>query len=83
MKTGIAGVLLGAVLAVGMASPSWAQGSEEHSDNGGGHPGQSYYGSGYHRSSHAHVRKHARISVPRKKDREPPTTGQGAPAQAD
>jgi hypothetical protein len=40
-------ILIGAVLALGMTAPAWAQGSLEHDDNGGGHPGQAsdgYYG---------------------------------------
>jgi len=80
MKKQIATILLGTVLAVGMASPSWSQGSEEHSDNGGGHPGQASAPS-YHRSSPSHMRRHARVSEPRRHAREPATTGQGASRQ--
>jgi hypothetical protein len=76
MKTRVATILFGIVMAAGMASPSWAQGSEEHSDNGGGHPGVSIgrFGPRYHRvvyapatrDAYAHTRRHARISKHRR-----------------
>ena len=75
MKTRLAAILLGTVLAAGMASPSWAQGSEEHSDNGGGHPGVAI---GPYWGARPHINRHARISEPRRQRRELRTTGQGA-----
>jgi hypothetical protein len=73
MKTRVATILFGIMMAVGMASPSWAQGSEEYSMNGGGHPGvsigpvgPSYYRAQGRRGAYAHIRRHARISKHRR-----------------
>jgi hypothetical protein len=63
-------VLIGAALALGMASPSWAQGSLEQDDNGGGHPGGASVG--YHYGFHPHVK--ARRHVSRRHRSEQPRT---------
>jgi hypothetical protein len=81
MKTRAAIVLLGTALAMG--SPAWAQGSLEHDDNGGGHPGAT--GPRSATGSYAHVRRHARAWHSRSHQRDLRTTGQGggqgSPAQ--
>jgi hypothetical protein len=74
MKIRAAIVLLGTALAMG--SPAWAQGSLEHDDNGGGHPGTATAPrSGL--GSYAHVRRHARAWHSRSHPRDLRTTGQG------
>jgi len=74
MKTRAAIVLLGTVLAMG--SPAWAQGSLEHDDNGGGHPGAATAPRSAP-NSYAHVRRHARTWHSRGHARDLRTTGQG------
>jgi hypothetical protein len=44
MKARAAMIVLGTALAIGMATPSFAQGSNERDLNGGGHPGQGQTG---------------------------------------
>jgi hypothetical protein len=60
MKTRSAMVLISTAFTLGMASPSWAQGSLEHDDNGGGHPGGA--SGGYYQSFRPHVRVHRHVS---------------------
>jgi hypothetical protein len=80
MKTRAAIVLLGAALAIGLGSavsaPARAQGSEEYSANGGGHPGQTI-GPRSGMRSYAHARRHARATHSRSHARDLHTTGQG------
>ena len=79
MKTRAAIVPLSAALAIGLGSavsPAWAQGSEEYSANGGGHPGQSI-GPRSGMRSYAQARRHARASHSRGHARDLHTTGKG------
>jgi hypothetical protein len=69
-------ILIGIALAFGLASPSWAQGSLEHDDNGGGHPGQTsgrYYG-----SYRPHLKANRNPSAQRYQSEQPRTTGRGS-----
>ena len=67
MKTRAMTILLGTVLALGAASPSWAQGSEERDDNGGGHPGRAigpYYYS--YQGAYPRMKSRAKALEPRR-----------------
>jgi hypothetical protein len=64
------------VLALGMASPSWAQGSLEHDDNGGGHPGDA--SEPYYPDYHPQFKAHRDTSGKRDRSAQPRTTGRAS-----
>jgi hypothetical protein len=76
MEMKSATILISTVLALGMASPSWAQGSLEQDDNGGGHPGQT--SEPYYPDYHPRFNAHLNNSGKRDRSEQPRTTGRGS-----